>query len=215
MIHPEFDLVIFDCDGTLVDSEPITTSVLLEQTRDYGLDLAPEEALGLFVGRDMPGIVRWIEQRIKRKLPADFTANFRLLQAAALRESLLPIPGAEALLGAMQREICLASNAPRDKIAINLNVTRLSRFFDQERTFSAYDIQSWKPEPDLFLHAAASLGYSPERCVVIEDSLAGITAAEAAGMQVIGYAKSQNCLPTTRIPFVHSLFDLVEILNAR
>ena len=106
------------------------------------------------------------------------------------------------------KPFCVASNAPQAKIAINLSVTGLDQFFSADRTFSAYDINVWKPQPDLFLHVAKKLGVDPANCVVVEDSLAGIDAGLAAGMQVIGYAKSAEVQPTDKVPFVHCLSEL-------
>ena len=202
----------FDCDGTLVDSEPITVQVLIEYALEFGLEIDHEEALMLFVGRDMPGITKYLESRTGSPLPAEFCEEFRRRQALSLRRELKPIVGAYELLNAMTRPFCLASNAPRDKIEINLTVTRLDRFFTSCRTFSAYDISVWKPQPDLFLHAAEKMKCKPSRCVVIEDSIAGIQAGLAAGMQVIGYSSDKECELSNEVPMVHSLIDLIDVL---
>lgn len=212
MINGNFEAIIFDCDGTLVDSEPITVAVLVEYVREYGLDLDFEEALGLFVGRDMPGIVKYLESKIDGQLPDIFSSEFRTRQATALRESLQAIDGAHDLLDAMTRPYCVASNAPRDKIEINLTVTGLCKYFSEESTFSAYDINVWKPRPDLFLHVAEQMNHQPNQCVVVEDSAAGIEAGLAAGMQVIGYAPDPQRKASDKVPFVHDLTDLIEIL---
>jgi HAD superfamily hydrolase (TIGR01509 family) len=212
MIQPDFQAVIFDCDGTLVDSEPITVQVLVEYALEFGLEIDHEEALMLFVGRDMPGITKFLESRTGAPLPADFCEEFRRRQAVSLRRELKPIDGAHELLKAMTRPFCLASNAPQDKIEINLTVTRLDRFFTKNRTFSAYDISAWKPQPDLFLHAAEKMQCQPSRCVVIEDSIAGIEAGLAAGMQVIGYSSDEDRKVSTEVPMIHSLIDLIDVL---
>lgn len=208
MITPNFEAVIFDCDGTLVDSEPITVRVLIDYLREYGLELDFEEAHNLFVGRDMQSIAKWLESKTKIRLPDIFAEEFRARQAVALKESVLPIPGAHELLASMTKTFCVASNAPQAKIAINLSVTGLDQFFTADRTFSAYDINVWKPQPDLFLYSAQRLNVDPEKCVVIEDSLAGIEAGLAAGMQVIGYSKNAELKPTEEVPFVHCLKEL-------
>ncbi len=210
MISRHFEAVIFDCDGTLVDSEPITVRVLVEYVREFGLELDFDEAHEVFVGRDMRSIAAWLESRAPQQLPDIFAKEFRSRQAAALRKSVQPIDGAHELLAAMTKPFCIASNAPQEKIAINLSVTGLDKFFTANRTFSAYDINVWKPQPDLFLYAAKKLNVDPENCVVIEDSLAGVEAGLAAGMQVIGYSKNADMEPTDQVPFVHSLKTLVQ-----
>ena len=212
MIQPDFQAVLFDCDGTLLDSEPITVQVLVNFVLELGLEIDHEEALTLFVGRDMPGITKVLESRMGRQLPDLFCEEFRRRQAVSLRRELKPIDGAHELLKAMTRPFCLASNAPHDKIEINLTVTRLDRFFTKNRTFSAYDISAWKPQPDLFLHAAEKMQCQPSRCVVIEDSIAGVQAGLAAGMQVIGYSSDENRKVSTEVPMIHSLIDLIDVL---
>ena len=213
MIEREFDAIIFDCDGTLVDSEPITVNVLIEFISEFGFELRYEDALPLFVGRDMPAIMGVLESWMNSKLPDTFSDEFRARQATALRKDLTPISGAHDLLGSLQRQFCVASNAPQAKIEINLTTTGLSSFFTPGTTFSAYDINVWKPEPDLFLYAADKLNVDASRCVVIEDSQAGIDAGLAAGMQVIGYSHTPEEAATKDVPFVHCLTELIEVLN--
>ncbi|MFK7770148.1 MAG: HAD family hydrolase [Mariniblastus sp.] len=212
MLKNDFDMIIFDCDGTLVDSEPITVKVLVDYVAEFGLTIDYDEALSMFVGRDMPGIVELLETRIGKSLPDHFCTEFRERQSKGLRRDLQPIDGAANLLDAITKNFCIASNAPQYKIGINLEVTGLNKYFQPETTFSAYDINVWKPQPDLFLHAAEKMQVAPERCVVIEDSIMGVEAGLAAGMQVIGYADDLDSKPTDSVPFVDSLSDLVPIL---
>ncbi len=213
MISRNFEAVIFDCDGTLVDSEPITARVLIDYVREFGVELEFEEAHELFVGRDMQSIAKWLESTTNRQLPDIFATEFRDRQAVALKESVLAIEGAYDLLAAMTKPFCVASNAPQEKIAINLSVTGLDQFFTADRTFSAYDINVWKPRPDLFLFAAEQLKVAPAKCIVIEDSMAGIDAGLAAGMQVIGYSRNSEVQPTNKVPFVHCLRELIQHLT--
>ena len=209
MINPDVTTVIFDCDGTLVDSEPVTARVLSDGLKSLGFEMGVEETATLFVGRDMPGIVAYLESRMGKKLPENFVADFRQRQAVALTNEVVAIDGAFELMQSVRRPYCLASNAPQDKININLNVTGLNVFFDAKRIFSAYDIEVWKPEPDLFLLAAQTMGVAPSQCVVIEDSAAGVDAGLAAGMQVIGYCAEGNPSPSDQVPLVNSLWQLV------
>ncbi len=213
MIDRDFEAVIFDCDGTLVDSEPITVKVLLEFVAEFGLTMDFSEAIGLFVGRDMPMIVEVLEDRMGDKLPASFCDDFRARQANALREDLKVIEGADELLTSMTKPFCVASNAPQDKISVNLNSTGLARHFSDDRVFSAYDINVWKPQPDLFHFAAKKMGFTSKNCVVIEDSVAGIEAGLAAGAQVIGFSQNPLEVPSDKVPFVHRLIDLISVLS--
>ena len=213
MIIEPFETIIFDCDGTLVDSEPITVKVLIDQVAQLGLEMQYDEAISIFAGRDMSVVAEVIASRLGGPLPDDFVDQFRQRQARALRSDLLPIAGAEQLLAQITKPYCVASNAPHAKIKINLESTGLDRFFQPQTTFSAYDIQKWKPEPDLFLHVADRMSTSPQRCVVIEDSLAGIQAGIAAKMQVIGYSPTPEGIVTGEVPYVHCLLDLIDHLR--
>ena len=213
MINAPFETIIFDCDGTLVDSEPITVSVLVNQVAQLGLEMQYDEAISIFAGRDMSVVAEVIASRLGRPLPDDFVEQFRQRQGRALRSELKPIAGAKQLLAKITKPYCVASNAPHAKIKINLESTGLDRFFQPQTTFSAYDIKKWKPEPDLFLHVADRMGTSPQRCVVIEDSLAGIQAGLAAKMQVIGYTPTPEGIVTNKVPYVHCLLDLIDHLR--
>ncbi len=176
--------VIFDCDGTLVDSEPLSALVFAEALVAEGLSITPESALDAFRGRRFALCVAMAEGMLGRALPTDFEAVLRARTAAAFRERLRAIEGAGALLEAMELPFCVASNAPRAKTELALELTGLRHFFG-ERIFSAYDLQCWKPDPGLFLHAAESLAVPPAECLVVEDSEAGVTAGLAAGMRVV------------------------------
>lgn len=176
--------VIFDCDGTLVDSEPLSAAVFAEALVGEGLAITPEQALTAFRGRRFARSVAMAEAMLGRALPVDFEATVRTRTADAFRERLRAIEGAAALLAAMPLPFCVASNAPRAKTELALTLTGL-RGFVGDRVFSAYDVQSWKPDPGLFLHAAGHLGVDAAACLVVEDSEAGVLAAMAAGMRVV------------------------------
>lgn len=176
--------VIFDCDGTLVDSEPLSALVFAEALAEHGLSITPAAALEAFRGRRFALCVAMAEGMLGRTLPPDFEPMLRDRTAAAFRERLRPIDGAGALLATMPLPFCVASNAPRAKTELALTLTGL-RPFVGERIFSAYDVGAWKPDPGLFLHAAAALGLPPADCLVVEDSEAGVMAGLAAGMRVV------------------------------
>ncbi|WP_405551862.1 HAD family hydrolase [Streptomyces sp. NBC_01171] len=179
-------LVIFDCDGVLVDSETLSAEVLRTMTAPE-LALTSAEALALLRGRKVALWVQELGERLGRPLGEEFIAAFRRRTLAAFTDGLLPVPGVHDLLAGLSLPYCTASSAPREKITHTLSVTGLLPYFEG-RIFSAYEVGSWKPEPDLFLHAAHHLGTPAHRCAVVEDSLVGVQAAVAARMTVFGYA---------------------------
>lgn len=189
-----FEAIIFDCDGTLVDSEALGNQVLVECVAELGLEFPLKEALALFTGRKMGDSIAIIEQRLGRKVPAEFVPDMRRRMGEVFKARLQPMPGVRELLPELTTPYCVASNGPREKMELSLDITGLLPYF-QGRIISAYDIGSWKPEPGLFLHAADVMGVAPERCAVVEDSALGAWAGKAAGMTVFGYAPTGNRLP--------------------
>lgn len=177
--------VIFDCDGTLVDSEVISMQVLQQLCAEHGLELSMEEAMESFAGNELAVVLQILEKKLNGQLPADFLDTFRTKQLAELADSLTAIHGAHELVQSLTVPTCVASNAPLSKVNLCLNITSLDRFFTSDRIFSAYTIEKWKPAPDLFLQAAKELSVSPQNCLVVEDSLFGVQAGVAAGMQVV------------------------------
>lgn len=187
-------LVIFDCDGTLVDTERVGNQVLVDEIRKLGIHMDLDEALRLFSGRKMADTLSLVESRLGRNLPMGFLPNLREQMNLAFREHLEPMAGATRLvqrLAEAQIPICVASNGPHEKMLVSLTVTALLPYF-RGKIFSAFDCGSWKPDPELFLFAAAQMGVSAEECVVIEDSLLGVRAGQRAGMLVYGYAPSHT-----------------------
>ena len=183
---PKFDAVIFDNDGTLVDSEAITLSVLLEMALAHGADVGDRD-VEEFMGAHLQVAFEEIAKRAGKPVPDDFIDVFRTKQTAMINEGLVEMPGATELLkhlAAIDLPMAVASNAPIAKMTLCLNATNLSRFFSPDRLVSAYDVGVWKPAPDIFLHAAKVLGVAPERCAVVEDSPTGLAAAHASGATV-------------------------------
>lgn len=205
-------LTLFDLDGTLVDSETLLNEVLVDFLAELGFELSLEEADARFRGGKMAESVSQIEQRFDTKLQDDFIPQFRLRTAHAFRDRLQPIDGALDLVSSLESDICIASNGPPEKINLSLSLTGLLPFFGK-RTFSAYDINAWKPNPELFLNAARVLGVHPKNCSVVEDSLPGIRGGLAAGMQV--YALFPGALPKDlpeEVVVVQHLSELKELL---
>jgi HAD superfamily hydrolase (TIGR01509 family) len=184
------DLVIFDNDGVLVDSEGLANQVLADLLTSYGYPVTRDESVRRFMGTTMAGVRATVEDEIGAPLPADFEQRYHDGLFAGFRSDLQPVPGVVAVLDDLERRgvpFCVASSGTHERIGLALSIVGLlDRFGD--RIFSADDVARGKPAPDLFLHAAARMSTPPERCVVVEDSPAGVTAARAAGMRVVGYA---------------------------
>jgi HAD superfamily hydrolase (TIGR01509 family) len=185
------ELVIFDSDGVLVDSERIANAVLAEAATSEGAAISAEEALRLFRGLKMADCVAEIERRSGRRVRDSFVADVRSATAVAFEADLQPIEGIHAALAAITVPVCVVSNGPMSKLTHTLGLTKLLDHFEG-RIFSAYDVGSWKPDPGLFLHAARTLGAATSRCVVVEDSLPGVRAAKAAGMRALGFVGSDG-----------------------
>ncbi len=179
-------LLIFDCDGTLVDSEGIANEVFIGQVKKFGVPITEEEAWEHFPGTSLALCMDYVEKTYGFNFPEDFVPKYREIQIGVFAERLEPIPGIVDSLQKLPHSKCVASNGPVEIITRNLKTTGLDQFF-HDRIYSAYQIQKWKPLPDLFHHAAGSLGYRAEDCIVIEDSDAGIQGALNAGMKVLAY----------------------------
>jgi HAD superfamily hydrolase (TIGR01509 family) len=181
------DLVIFDCDGVLVDSERIAVRVDAVVLGRLGWELSEAEIVERFMGRSEAYMVGEIEAALGRPLPHDWDAEFAPLYREALEAELKPVDGVVEALDAIATPTCVASSSTHERLRFTLGLTGLLERFDG-RIFSAADVANGKPAPDLFLHAAASLGADPARCAVVEDSVYGVQAARAAGMRAFGYA---------------------------
>ena len=209
-------LLIFDCDGTLVDSEELGTRVLLEMATELGLRRPLQETNLLFRGWKLDDCVAQIQAWLGKPLPQDFVAQVRLRTAETFRRELKPVAGALELvraLAARGQAMCVASSGPREKIELSLGLTGLLPYFEG-RIFSGYELNTWKPAPDLFLHAARALGVAPAACVVVEDSPVGVQAALAAGMRVYAYQPGEldPNLPSGT-PLLRHLLDLPALLG--
>jgi HAD superfamily hydrolase (TIGR01509 family) len=200
--------IIFDCDGTLVDSEVLGTRVLCGELAALGHAIDEPTALSLFRGSKMADLIHALETRFGCALPPTFVPDYRARLAVEFREHLRPMPGARETLEALTIPVCVASSGPRDKIELSLSLTGLRDYFGP-RVYSAYDVGVWKPDPGLFLHAARSLEVLPEDCAVVEDSLPGVTAGLAAGMTV--FALVTPGLAFELPPTVHALGSLYEL----
>jgi HAD superfamily hydrolase (TIGR01509 family) len=205
-----FDLVIFDCDGVLVDSEVLACRVHADVLTQYGYPITAEQVHERFLGRSAREARHEVETELGRPLPDDYTAQLKATIDEVFGAQLQPIPHIAGTLGQLSQRICVASSGTPTRIRSSLTTTGLLGRFDPH-LFSALQVDRGKPAPDLFLFAAAQMGVSPDRCVVIEDSIPGVTAGVAAGMTVLGYHGGGHCSPATaaalRAVGAHAVFD--------
>jgi HAD superfamily hydrolase (TIGR01509 family) len=181
------ELVIFDCDGVLVDSDRISLRIQAERISALGLPTTYEECVEEFLGIGMPATLRQIEARLGRPLPEGWEAELGAAVRDAFREELQPVPGIVEALDGIGLQTCIASSGSHEKMTLTLGLTGLYERF-AGRIFSADEVERGKPDPDIFFYAAERMGAVPERCVVVEDSPWGVAAAVAAGMSAFGYA---------------------------
>lgn len=183
---PATELVIFDCDGVLIDSERVFNRILTAHLRGLGIDITIEYLFEHFVGHSWDHCIGKITGLLGRTPPGDLKHAVWTEANAAFRDELVAIPGITAALDRISHPICVASNSGPEELRVNLGkVGLLPRFGD--RLFSAKQVARSKPAPDVYLFAASTLGVSPSKCLVIEDSPAGVAAGLAAGMKVLGF----------------------------
>ena len=185
-----FDLVIFDNDGVLVDSEGHANQILsdLLNQSGWGVNMTREESMAEFLGRSLAAIRQRIEARLGHALPDDFEERYHARLFEVFDRELTAVPGVEDALERIRVPTCVASSGTHERIRRALAATGLLPRF-AGRIFSAEDVARGKPAPDLFLHAARSLGVAPSRCAIVEDSPLGVDAANAAGMIAFGFAR--------------------------
>ena len=194
MISSGFKLVIFDCDGVLVDSEPIINRAHAEVLTACGYPITEKVLVERFCGMSDPEMLAIIEREWGCALPASYAERVGLMIEAGFRQSLAPIEGVAEALDSLTLPICVASSSSLEQIRQKLKITGLLGRFG-EHLFSAAMVPRGKPAPDLFLYAARRLTTAPDCCLVIEDSPAGIDAALAAGMTAIGFSSGSHCGP--------------------
>ncbi len=183
-------LVIFDCDGVLVDSEVISNEVLARALSAQGLPTTLAEARRDYQGLLLSEVVARAEAKLGEPLPEGWLASYERERTEAFRRDLQPVPGAieavRQVIGA-GIAVCVASQGKLEKTRLSLELTGLRELFPSGALFSAHDVPRGKPHPDLFLHAASTMGAEPSGCAVVEDTASGVTAAVSAGMRTLGY----------------------------
>ena len=205
-------LVIFDCDGVLVDSESISNRVFCSMLNDLGLGVTLDDMFQHFVGLSMPQCVELVTNMLGAPPPQDFVKILRSRTELALKEQVAPIPGVREMLDQIQVPSCVASSGTHEKIRLTLGATGLLERF-ANRIYSVVDVERPKPAPDIFLHAAQQMGVDPVDCVVIEDTPSGVRAGVAAGMHVLGFCAYT---PADRLKNAgaHLVFEEMRLLPA-
>jgi HAD superfamily hydrolase (TIGR01509 family) len=191
---PARRVIIFDCDGVLVDSEPLSCAIAAEEFTRVGFPITAEFIAANFTGKRDRDMCAAVEAAANKALPADFLDVLAAATIARFRTSLQPMPHAAEVLAGLTEPICVASSSRMDRLRMSLEVTGLLRFFEPH-LFSATQVARGKPAPDLFLHSAASMGTAPAACIVVEDAPAGVAAAVAAAMAVIGFVGGAHAGP--------------------
>ncbi|MBD2567943.1 HAD family hydrolase [Anabaena lutea] len=188
-----FKLVIFDCDGVLVNSEPIINRIFAETLTEFGFPITHTEVTQKFIGKSLKTCLEIIEQSYNKPLPKNFIEICKEREFPALQQELQAVSGITELLEQITLPKCVASNSSHRHIQLVLKLTGLLHQFEG-KIYSCYDVPRPKPFPDVYIHAAKQMNTNPEHCVVIEDSVPGVQAGCAAGMTVFGYA--QHTYPT-------------------
>ncbi|MFJ9814260.1 HAD family hydrolase [Streptomyces sp. NPDC101151] len=202
-----YDLIIFDNDGVLVDSEPISNRLLAAYLTELGHPTSYEDSIRDYMGSAMHRIHELVLERTGERLPADFDDVFHARVFAAFERELKPVAGVGDVLEKLAADgvpYCVASSGSHERIRVGHRTTGLDRWFAEEKVFSSQDVGRGKPAPDLFLYAAERMGVAPERCVVVEDSPLGVQAAVAAGMDVYGFTAMT---PAARLTGANQLFS--------
>ncbi|MGW2650886.1 HAD family hydrolase [Streptomyces sp. NPDC001393] len=202
-----YDLVIFDNDGVLVDSEPISNRHLAAYLTELGHPTSYEDSIRDYMGSAMHRIHELVLERTGQRLPDDFDDVFHARVFAAFERELQPVAGVAGVLEKLAADgvpYCVASSGSHARIRVGHRTTGLDRWFAEDRIFSSEDVGRGKPAPDLFLYAAERMGVAPQRCLVVEDSPLGVQAAVAAGMTVYGFTAMT---PAAKLAAADQLFS--------
>jgi HAD superfamily hydrolase (TIGR01509 family) len=209
-----YKCIIFDCDGVLVDSETICNQVMVDLANEHGANIDLAYAMTRYVGTSLDFVIKDIESIIQKKLPSNFESEYRRISFIRFQQEIQPVKGIREVLEQLEVPFCVASNGPLNKMALNLDLTGLSKYF-RGKMFSAYDINAWKPDPKLFLTAAKTLGFDPKDCAVVEDSPAGIKAGIAGGFDVFAFdhAGKMNAYKQDGVTAFTEMSALLELLK--
>jgi HAD superfamily hydrolase (TIGR01509 family) len=186
------ELIIFDCDGVLIDSEVVACRADAACLAEYGIEISVEEILERYLGISVAAMCTDLRQRYRSELPSDIAETLGRRVAAAFETELAPMAGVAAMLDTLPHRRCVASSSAPARLRHSLSLTGLLEYFEPH-IFSATQVTRGKPAPDLFLFAAASMHAAPSKCIVIEDSVPGVQAAVAAGMSALGFTGGGHC----------------------
>jgi HAD superfamily hydrolase (TIGR01509 family) len=182
----KYKCIIFDCDGVLVDSEPISIQILVDMANGYGANIDLAYGMKHFKGSFFDACKNKIVQLTNTFIPNNFEAEYREQSFEAFKKNMQPVEGVKDVLNDLNLPFCVASSGPENKIRLNLGLAGLLPYFEN-KIFSCYTINKWKPDPSVFLWASETMGFKPDECVVIEDSLSGVRAAKNGGFDVFGF----------------------------
>jgi len=205
--------VIFDCDGTLVDSEVLFNRALSIKLSERGIELTADQLVSRFRGVKLTDVLNTLESQYKVTLDKEFVDDYRVLVNAFFEKELVACSGVKETLSVLGLPMCVATNGPLGKMQLALRVTGLIDFFDGQ-LFSAYEVGAWKPDPELFLFAAQTLGFNADECLVVEDSIVGIEAAKAANMMAVLYDPHHVHPDVDGAIKIHAFEDLLKQLGA-
>ena len=192
-----FELIIFDCDGVLVDSEPLSAKAAAIALAEFGVRLDAQQAQNAFIGLTFAAAITKVRSDFGVELPPAYASRYARHLEQTFRQELKPMAGVVQMLESLHLPFCVGSNSSQARLAMTFEITGLTHFFTG-RIFSGEDVKEGKPAPDLFLHAAARCGVAPQNCLVIEDSPVGVVAAVKAGMPAIGFVGGGHASPALR-----------------
>jgi len=204
--------IIFDCDGTLVDSEYLCNLGLEIKLRELQIEESAHEMMIQYRGGKLSEILKSLELKHNIVLDESFVTSYRVLVETLFEKKLKPIDGVINTLEKLDLPICVASSGPLKKIEKSLSLTNLKHFFN-DNIFSSYEVNSWKPEPGLLLHAAEKMGFPPDQCAVVEDSQIGIHAAIAANMSAMLYDPLNLNIKDSRVRSIKQMSELHSIIT--
>jgi len=213
-MKPPIKCIIFDCDGVLVDSEAISISTIVQLANNLGIEIDFEYGVRAFMGNSWEKVQDILENLAKKPLPHNFERTYRQTTYKRFRNELQAIKNIPRLIPQLTIPFCVASSGPVPKIQLNLKLTHLLPYFESH-IFSCYDLQKWKPDPAIYIHAAQTMGFDPANCLVVEDSLLGVQAGVASGCQVYAYAASahnKEALAAAGATLFYDMMDLKKLI---